>query len=176
MLQKGTVVLLFAITGLLLALSAFAYFGGTSQAKLVNDERYQAVFLNNGQVYFGKVKSINDKYINLNNIFYLQTDNQTTSSGAAPSNVTLVKLGCELHGPFDQMVINADQVIFWENLQDSSEVVKKINEYKNTNKDGKCSDNTSTTQQATPSANTQQPSTNESQSSGNNTNNSTRRP
>ena len=42
----------------------------------------------------------------------------------------LQKLGSELHGPEDQMVINRDQVQFWENLKDDGQVVKAITTYK----------------------------------------------
>lgn len=103
------------------------------EASSVDKNKYQAVFLNGGQVYFGKVTDLNSKYTRLNDIFYLrvnqqvQPDQQSSNTG---NDVSLVKLGCELHGPQDQMVINREQVIFWENIKDDGQVVKAINEYK----------------------------------------------
>lgn len=158
--SKGPVVLLILVGLLLAGVAYFTVFGGGGQAKLIDKSKYQAVFLNNGQVYFGKIKQMNDKYVNLDTIYYLQTNNNSNSSdstAAANQNVTLVKLGCELHGPFDQMVINADQVLFWENLKDDSQVVTKIAEYNKSNPDRKCTAASSSTNQATSGASTQSP-------------------
>ena len=38
----------------------------------VMGDRYQALFLTNGQVYFGKLSNVSDKYVTLNDIYYLQ--------------------------------------------------------------------------------------------------------
>jgi hypothetical protein len=86
----------------------------------------------------------------LTNIFYLQTSSSsTTTTASANTSVSLVKLGCELHAPYDQMVINTTQVTFWENLQSSGQVAKAVATFEKANPDGqKCSDqsaaNTST--------------------------------
>lgn len=114
--------------------------------KYVDNSKLQAVFLNTGQVYFGNVKDLNEKYIVLGNIYYLQTSNgnSNTTSNTSNSNVSLVKLGCELHEPYDQMVINRDQVTFWENLQDNGQVAKAVTAFEKQNPDGqKCSDQSS---------------------------------
>jgi hypothetical protein len=96
----------------------------------VYSNKLQAVFLNTGQVYFGNIKSINPEYMVLDNIFYLQTNNGSgSSSSSSNQNVSLVKLGCELHAPYDQMVINSSQVTFWENLQSSGQVAKAVAKY-----------------------------------------------
>src|SRR6476620_11045766 len=67
------------IVGSALLLASVSLLLGTStnagnEARKVNDKQYQAVFLNNGQVYFGKVKSLNSKYIDLTNIFYIENN------------------------------------------------------------------------------------------------------
>lgn len=106
-------------------------------AKLVDGKSWQAVFLSNGQVYFGKVTAIDNKMIILEDIYYLQVDQQIQpEQGEAAQNqepqVTLAKLGNELHGPQDQMFISTDEVVFWENLKDEegSQVVKAIQDSK----------------------------------------------
>lgn len=112
------------------------------EKKYVDSTKLQAVFLNTGQVYFGNIKTLNNKYIVLTNIYYLQTanNNSGTTSTASP-NVTLVKLGCELHEPYDQMLINRDQVTFWENLQDNGQVAKAVSTFVKQNPNGqKCAD------------------------------------
>lgn len=156
-LERSSFVLLVAVAIIILAIAGLTFFSGDSEAKDIKKNNYQAVFLNNGQVYFGNIHALNSKYIDLQNIYYLQTNNNSTQQQSSSNNVSLVKLGCELHAPYDQMVINRDQVIFWENLKDSSQVVKAISDYKKNNPNQTCSNNTNTTQQA-PSSSTQ-PST-----------------
>ncbi len=149
----GLVVLLFSITALVIALTLLLVFSGNSQAKAVKAGSYQAVFLNNGQVYFGNIKAIGDKTFDLQNIYYLQTNGGTDAAAqtTASTNVSLVKLGCELHAPVDQMLINSDQVIFWENIKDSGQVVKAIADYKKQNPQGTCSQQSQSSTQQAPS-------------------------
>jgi len=114
---------------------------GNSESKLVNNSKLQAVFLNTGQVYFGNVDELNNKFIVLTNIYYLQTANGNNAGNNSSPNVTLVKLGCELHQPYDKMVINRDQVTFWENLQDNGQVAKAVSTFVKQNPNGqKCVD------------------------------------
>jgi len=97
--------------------------------------KMQAVFLNTGQVYFGHIQTLNNNFLILSDIFYLQTSSNgsSTSSSTSGSNVTLVKLGCELHRPYDQMVINRSQVTFWENLQSDGQVATAVATYQKNN-------------------------------------------
>jgi hypothetical protein len=97
----------------------------------IKTDRYQAVFLTNGQVYFGKLANVKSDYVELSDIYYLQVQQSvqptdTTKTSTENPQVSLAKLGSELHGPEDQMKINRDQVLFWENLKDDSKVVDAI--------------------------------------------------
>jgi hypothetical protein len=139
----ASVVLLFTIT--LLAVSVIAYLAFfkptvTKQSEYVDSSKFQAVFLNGGQVYFGRITAVNSSYLKLNDIYYLRVNQQVQPNGSsANGDVQLVKLGCELHGPQDQMVINAEQVVFWENLKDDGQVAQAITKYVSENPDGqKC--------------------------------------
>ena len=116
--------------------------GGKPENNFVNTGKLQAVFLNTGQVYFGNIKTLNDKYFVLSNIYYLQTSNgSSSSSAAANTSVSLVKLGCELHAPYDQMVISSSQVTFWENLQSDGQVAQAVHKFEAANPNGqKCAD------------------------------------
>ena len=85
----------------------------------IDSSTYQAVFLTNDQIYFGNLKNTSSDYLILSDVYYVKID----QSGAGQ----LVKLGSgEPHGPKDEMIINQDQVIFWENLKPDSTVVQKI--------------------------------------------------
>lgn len=95
----------------------------------IKKNQYQAIFLTNGQVYFGKLGAVNDKYVDLTDIYYLQVQQAVQpadKNASADPQVSLAKLGSELHGPEDQMHISRDQVLFWENLKDDGKVVDAI--------------------------------------------------
>ncbi len=150
---------------LLAAVSLYLGFSGglANESKKINTKEYQAVFLNNGQVYFGRIQSLNGKYVDLTNVFYIQNPNATTTTTEQSNNqLQLIKLGNELHGPEDEMIVNRDQVIFWENLKDSSQVVTKIKEYyQNPNAaNGQSNTNTQTNQSTTSPQNSNQTNTN----------------
>jgi hypothetical protein len=135
-----------AVVVLLIAIVASISFGSVKrEGSYVNTAKLQAVFLNTGQVYFGNIKSLNSKYAVLTNIYYLQTSgNGSTATSNTNTNVSLVKLGCELHEPYDQMLINRDQITFWENLQDNGQVAKAVKTFEQQNPNGqKCADQSS---------------------------------
>jgi len=100
-----------------------------SESNYIYTNKLQAVFLNTGQVYFGNITNINPQFLTLTNIFYLQTNSSSSKTNSSSSNVTLVKLGCELHAPYDLMVVNMSQVTFWENLKSSGQVAKAVAQY-----------------------------------------------
>lgn len=130
----AVVILLLGLIGLFMAGNSVK-----SEATYVDSGKLQAVFLNTGQVYFGNIKTLNNRYFVLTNIYYLQTSSTGTSSSS--TNVSLVKLGCELHEPYDQMIINRSQVTFWENLQDNGQVAKAVSTFEKNNPSGqKCAD------------------------------------
>lgn len=93
--------------------------------------KYQAVFLTNNQVYFGKVSNLGSSFPTLTDIYYLQVTQalQPKTNGTQPQ-INLVKLGGELHGPEDLMRINKDQILFVEDLKADSQVVNAIKDYK----------------------------------------------
>ncbi|HVX58279.1 MAG TPA: hypothetical protein VG964_00910 [Candidatus Saccharimonadales bacterium] len=141
---------------------------GYNEGNQVDKSKYQAVFLNGGATsgsvayttYFGHVTTLNDKYMVLKDVYYLTTDNTSTSSSANPQ---LTKLGCQqLHSPYDEMVINRNQVAFWENLQSTGKVVQAIQQFQKQNPNGpNCNQasnstgsNSSTQNSTTPSTNT----------------------
>ncbi|MDB5161068.1 MAG: hypothetical protein JWO96_448 [Candidatus Saccharibacteria bacterium] len=145
------------IVGAALLLAAVALYvglggGSAGESKQLDKTKYQAVFLNGGATsgsvayttYFGHVSSLNDKYYVLKDVYYLTTD-QTSTTGTA--NPQLTKLGCQqLHSPYDKMVISRSQVAFWENLQDNGKVVQAIKQFNTQNPNGpNCTSTTGTT-------------------------------
>lgn len=83
---------------------------------------YQAVFLDGGQTYFGRLSKTSANFLYLKDVFYIQ------SSGATP---VLVELGTvEPHGPKNYLRINRDKVILIQDLKADSQVVKAIQDYR----------------------------------------------
>jgi len=115
----------------------------TTEAKYVQTDKYQAVFLNGGTTsgsfayttYFGHVTKLTGSYVVLNDVYFLTTPTATDKNQTANSQLT--KLGCQqLHSPTDQIVINMNQVAYWENLQDSGKVVQAIQQFQKENPNG----------------------------------------
>ena len=102
----------------------------------VDTSKNQAVFLTNDQVYFGKITAITDEVVVMKDIYYLQKGaeqsadaKQEATSPSQNANMSLAKLGNELHAPEDRMQINKDHVLFWENLKDDGKVSTAIKNY-----------------------------------------------
>lgn len=100
------------------------------EASLVNTSEYQAVFVNatgtdGGQAYFGHITALNNQYVELNDVFYLEP--------GKTNQFTLNKLSCAIYTPNDPMVINRQQVEYWENVNNNSQVVQDINKWINQN-------------------------------------------
>ncbi len=94
---------------------------------------YQAVFLTNGQVYFGHIGEQNKDFIVVRDIYYLQLNNlqqqKENEESSKETELSLVKLGNELHAPEDRMEINKQQILFIEDLKGESKVVQAIQNY-----------------------------------------------
>ena len=130
---------LMAISLILVSLVLVVWFANRAYSDMTADssiksKQYQAVFLTNGQVYFGKVSGVDKSYLKITDIYYLQVQQtvQPKDATAAANNqqVSLAKLGGELHGPEDVMYVSRQQVLFWENLKTDGKVAKAISDYK----------------------------------------------
>jgi hypothetical protein len=94
--------------------------------------KWQSVFLNNGQVYFGHLQRVDSDYVRITNVYYLraaQTLQPSASTTAPTPSFELVKLGGELHGPEDAIYFEKSSVLFWENMRPDSQVVQAINNF-----------------------------------------------
>ena len=152
-ISTGLIVKIVAVAVVTIAVLAlvfvFVYSNTKGISSDIQKDKYQAVFLNSadGQVYFGKFSVLNNDYYKLEDIFYVRVEQvQPNPNEKATQNISLAKLGSEIHGPQDVMYIRKDHVMFWENLKDDGQVVKAITEYKaNGNKTPAPAENNSTT-------------------------------
>ncbi len=137
----------FGLIVLILAGASYWY----SRDILSTRGKRQAIFLDNGQVYFGKIKSKSPEFIELADIYYLQsaTPLQVGSNGDK-KKFSIVKLGDELHGPEDTMFINRDKILFYENMKSGSKVNDAIAKYLETKATASPSPSASPTESASP--------------------------
>ena len=94
-----------------------------------SESQYQAVFLDNGQVYFGHIVYKNEDFYRLSNVYYLQFRQNLQNgdlSQTEESDLSLIKLGNEVHGPEDFMDMNKDHILFIEDLKSDSKIAKAI--------------------------------------------------
>jgi len=86
------------------------------------DTPYQAVMLDNGQVYFGKIQELSSGFPVLNEVYYVQE--QLDPETKKVKNV-LVRRGSEWHEP-TRMVLNSRHIIAVEPVSPGSTLAKLI--------------------------------------------------
>jgi len=96
-----------------------------------NQSIFYSVFLSNDQVYFGHITEETSSTIILKDVYYLKTTNPTSpgntlNEATVSAKMSLVKLGKEMHGPKDQIVINREHVIYYEEMGVDSTIMKAI--------------------------------------------------
>lgn len=84
--------------------------------------RYQAVFLANGQTYFGHYLDRLGPYIKVENAFYIATQ-PTVEEGQTPES-RLIRRGSELHQPLPYVLIPKSAILFVEDLRADSQVAQ----------------------------------------------------
>lgn len=113
---------------------------------------YAAVFLDNGQVYFGRLSGFGGDRPVLRDVYYLRLSQSLQDSAlakdvdskanvaasknaaAAQPELTLIKLGNELHGPVDELQLNPNHTIFVEDLRKDGKITLAIDNYRKGNK------------------------------------------
>lgn len=113
--------------GLLLFLRPFKVLLGETLD--IDSTTYQAVFLDNGQVYFGRLDpNPKSDFYELIDVFYITNTAMVELDDTA--SLSLRKLGGEAHGPTDQMLINGEHILFVEDIRSDSKVSEAISSYK----------------------------------------------
>jgi len=84
--------------------------------------QYQAVFLANGQTYFGRYYDRFGAYAKIEDVYYLQQSSTADPTGT--SDTRIVRRGQELHAPAPRMLIPKSQILFVEDLTDASPIAQ----------------------------------------------------
>lgn len=130
LVEHGMRALLFWIVGACVVFAMFGLFNLNPLGDFprIDSDKWQAVFLENGQVYFGKLDEYDQNYVVLTEVYYLRETEDLADDAA---NLNLIKLGGELHGPEDEMFIAKDGILYFENMKDTSRVVQSIQKTEN---------------------------------------------
>ena len=110
------------------------------------------------QVYFGDLQVLNEDMYILTNIYYVRVETPIQPEGIdqqAQPNISLAKLGNELHGPLDVMYIRRDKVLYWENLKDDGQVATAITRFEEDRDSGASTQTQQQTPTTTPAGSTQ---------------------
>lgn len=141
-LKKSQKKFLLTLAGVLVAVLVVVlsgwYLYRSSTAATIDGNKYQAVFFTNGQVYFGKLNQVNANYFKLTDVFYIQAQESDSAQAESENpqetsndstDIRLIKLGSEVHGPDDEMIISKEQILFFENLKKDGRVSDSIIKY-----------------------------------------------
>ncbi len=122
--------------------TAYQYFTKSSDSSTTSSlarssffsDTYYGVFLDNNDVYFGKITKRDASFITLENTFYLrvtqvQQKDKDDKDVDVPS-ISIVKLGEELHSPTGKIELQVGKIISIQELDPASQVIKIINDYK----------------------------------------------
>ena len=82
--------------------------------------RYQAVFLDNGQTWFGHYRDRFGPYAAMDSVYYVQT--RGSQDPDVPPTSQLIRRGNELHAPDPQLLIPKTAILFIEDLRDDSPI------------------------------------------------------
>jgi hypothetical protein len=113
-----------AILGLVLVTLVHEFSPRDTLATAIDPHSYQAVFLSNGQVYFGDLSAPGGDTYYLRHVFYLSS--QASPQSGRSAALTLIRLTSAVHSPQDLMVIPRSQILFIENLKPNGKVAKYI--------------------------------------------------
>jgi hypothetical protein len=118
---------------LVIALAATVLYGALAYSEGYfpfgqRDDQWSGVFLTNGQAYFGHYHSGPGDYAVLREVYYvLATQLQSQDPNVrAQTQLTLQRLGGEIHGPKQEMRIAKAQILFVEDLRPDSPLVASI--------------------------------------------------
>ncbi len=101
-------------------------------AETFNEKSWYGVFINNNEAFVGHITAADSQNITMKGIYYLTLEARD-ASGKPIANPQadqfkpfIKKLGREVYGPKDQIQINRQNVRYYSELRDDSDVVKGI--------------------------------------------------
>ncbi|PIS07279.1 hypothetical protein COT79_00090 [Candidatus Berkelbacteria bacterium CG10_big_fil_rev_8_21_14_0_10_43_14] len=137
MSKKATSIVVVALL-IVIALALGAKYSDKIPGANKNSQKYMAVTLDNGLIYFGNLKNKTSQYVTLENAYFAQQnaewvkpeDRKKDQEYNQPQYL-LTKVGdTEVYGPDSTMKINRDHILLIQDLKSDSQVIKTINSQK----------------------------------------------
>jgi len=137
MSKKATSIVVVALL-IVIALALGAKYSDKIPGANKNSQKYMAVTLDNGLIYFGNLKNKTSQYVTLENAYFAQQnaewvkpeDRKKDQEYNQPQYL-LTKVGdTEVYGPDSTMKINRDHILLIQDLKPDSQVIKTINSQK----------------------------------------------
>jgi len=86
---------------------------------------WSAVFLNDNEIFFGHIKSVNAQELDLINVFYLQ---RSPAGSGSPTQLTINSLvSSQIQCPTDEIIVNHHAMLYRQDLNNGSFVVSRLN-------------------------------------------------
>jgi len=98
------------------------WYFGSSRSVPTFSVPFQAVLLDSGQVYFGKVTGLGTPFPVIHDVYYIQS---TTNPETKQVSNILIRRGNEWHGP-ESTVVNARHIVMVEPVGPNSKVAQLI--------------------------------------------------
>lgn len=117
-LSKKTLIILIIILLVFLIGIIFYIYKLLNQNNIDSPSDYAVVYLQNGEVYFGKIDWF--PWPSLKNVWYLQR----TVDSQNQFQLGVLQFKNMFWSPIDKIYLNPKQIIFWSYLKKSSELVK----------------------------------------------------
>lgn len=92
----------------------------------INHDVYQAVYMTNGQAYFGKLQNNSGEYLVIESPYTVQNVQADTTKKDADAQTTLLKVKDQVYGPDDSIALRSENILFWQNLRTDSKVQQAI--------------------------------------------------
>lgn len=100
----------------------------TTPKASIFDDKFFGVFLDTGDVYFGKLSNRESAFVTVDEAFYLRvTENTEKDKSGKPigaPQLNLIKLGTEMHKPTGKIEIQRTHIVSIQELSADSEVIK----------------------------------------------------
>lgn len=127
---------------LLIAVQFVLY--GMRYRNLFDNTTYQAVTLTNGLTFFGQLHRYSPHTYALYDVYYLKADTDTAeiqnitdpsaldtetdieTDRATDTGMQLYKLSDDFYRPDNALIVNRDQILYWQNLQLDSPIIQTI--------------------------------------------------
>lgn len=99
----------------------------------IDTSTYQAVYLVNGQAYFGKLQNTNGQFLVMKTPYTMQEvqtppqpGTEAEATATPETSTTLIKVSGQVYGPEESIALKSEQVVFWQNLRDDSKVSQAL--------------------------------------------------